>query len=94
MLEKAESGEIYHITGEERTVLEVADWICEAVKGRKLREDEIDFVDFHTARPGHDKRYALSGEKLIKLGWKQSTNLEEFVKRIVKWSSKNRDWIS
>jgi len=94
LLDKAETGEFYHIVGEERTVLEIADWICEAIKGRKLKDDEIEIVDFHTARPGHDKRYALSGEKLAKLGWKPSTNLEEFVKRIVKWSSKNRDWIN
>ena len=26
-------------------------------------------VDYHSSRPGHDLRYALSGEKMKKLGW-------------------------
>ena len=96
LLSKAEGEEFYHIVGEERTVLEIADWICEVIKGRKLKNNEIQWVDYHRARPGHDKRYALSGEKLAKMGWKPPVDLEDSVKKIVKWTleSKNRKWLN
>lgn len=93
LLNKGEKEEFYHITGEEKTVLEMADWICEIIKGRKLRDDEIEFVDYHTARPGHDQRYALNGEKLARLGWTPPHNLEEALKKTVEWSLKNKKWL-
>lgn len=95
LLEKAEREEFYHIVGEERTVLEIANLICEVIKGRKLKDNEIKWVDYHTARPGHDKRYALSGEKMMKMGWKPPKNLEESLRKTVKWmiDSKHRKWL-
>jgi dTDP-glucose 4,6-dehydratase len=93
LLEKAQPKEFYHIVGEEKTVLEIADWICEVIKGRRLKDDEIEFVDYHTARPGHDKRYALSGEKLAKMGWVPPKNLEESLKKTVEWTIKNQKWL-
>lgn len=96
LLDRAEKEEFYHIVGEERTVLEIADWICEVIKGRKLNDNEIEWVDYHAARPGHDKRYALSGEKLAKMGWKPPVDLEDSVKKAVKWTldPKNRKWLN
>jgi len=41
------------------------------------KEVKYELVDFHSARSGHDLRYALSGEKLAKLGWKPSLNFKE-----------------
>jgi dTDP-glucose 4,6-dehydratase len=93
LLKQAEKEEFYHIVGEERTVLEVANWICEEIKGRKLKDGEIEWVDYHTARPGHDKRYALSGEKLEKMGWKPPVDLEESIKKTVKWTLENKKWL-
>ena len=63
--------------GEEKTVLEIVDWICEVIKGGKLKDDEIEWVDYHQVRPGHDRRYVLSGEKMEKMGWRPLKNLEE-----------------
>lgn len=94
LFNKAEREEFYHIVGEERTVLEIADWICEVIKGRRLKDDEIEWVDFHTARPGHDKRYALSGEKLAKMGWRPPVNLESSLKKTVKWTLKHKKWLN
>lgn len=93
LLEKAEREEFYHIVGEEKTVLEMADWICEEIKGCKLKENEIKFVDYHTARPGHDKRYALSGEKLAKMGWTPPVDLEHSLKKTVRWTLENQKWL-
>jgi len=94
LLDKAEREEFYHIVGEERTVLEMADWICEVIKGRKLKDKEIDFIDYHNARPGHDKRYALSGEKLAKIGWKPPIDLERSLKKTVKWTLEHQKWLN
>lgn len=41
------------------------------------KEVKYELVDFHSARSGHDLRYALSGEKLAKLGWKPSLDFHE-----------------
>jgi len=94
LLDKAEREEFYNIVGEERTVLEMADWVCEVVNGRKLKDDEIEFVDYHTARPGHDKRYALSGEKLKKMGWGPPVDLEHSLKKTVQWTLQNKKWLT
>lgn len=94
LLNKAVGEEFYHIVGEERTVLEMADWACEVIKGRKLTDEEIEFVDYHTARPGHDKRYALSGEKMANMGWKPPVDLEHSLKKNVKWSLDNNKWLN
>jgi len=93
LFDKAEKEEFYHIVGEEKTVLDVANWISEEIRGRKLNEDEIQFVDYHTARPGHDKRYALSGEKLAKMGWVPPVDLEHSLKKTVRWTLENQKWL-
>jgi len=94
LLDKAEKEEFYHIVGEERTVLEIADWICEVIKERKLKDNEIEWLDYHTARPGHDKRYALSGEKLAKMGWKPPVDLKESIKKNAKWTLEHKKWLN
>lgn len=93
LLDKMKIGEFYHITGEERTVLEIANWICEVIKGRKLRKEEIQFVGDPIERPGYDKRYALSGEKLAKMGWSPPVGLEQSIKKTVKWTIDNPKWL-
>lgn len=94
LLDRAKKEEFYHIVGEERTALEVADWICEVIKGRKLKDDEIEWVDYNIARSGHDKRYALSGEKLAKMGWKPPVDLEPSLKKTIKWTLEHPKWLN
>jgi dTDP-glucose 4,6-dehydratase len=84
---------MFHIVGEEMSVLQVADIICQEIKGRDLRESEINFVDFHTARPGHDKRYAMSGAKLRNFGWKPKVSLEQSLRKTVQWSLEHKEWL-
>jgi len=93
LLDKAEKEEFYHIVGEERTVLEVANWISEEVRGRKLEENEFQWLDYHAARPGHDKRYALSGEKMAKMGWVPPVDLEHSLKKTVQWTLQHQPWL-
>jgi dTDP-glucose 4,6-dehydratase len=50
-------------------------------------------IDFHSSRPGHDLRYALSGEYMKELGWEPKYTLEERIKEVVDWSLENKEWI-
>lgn len=50
-------------------------------------------VDFHRARPGHDRRYALDGTKLATAGWKQPVDLEQSLERTVRWTMSHREWM-
>jgi dTDP-glucose 4,6-dehydratase len=85
--------DMYHIVGEERNVFEIANIICQEVKGRDLQDSEIEYVDFHQARKGHDKRYAMSGEKLAGMGWKAPLSLEDSLRKTVKWTLENKKWL-
>jgi len=94
LLDKGETGQTYNIVGEEQSVWTIADWICQSVKGRELKESDVEYLDFHTARPGHDQRYALSGNKLRELGWEPPVILRKSIKKTVKWSLKNKNWLN
>jgi dTDP-glucose 4,6-dehydratase len=87
---------IYHIVGEERDVFYLANRISEIIKGRKLTDQEIEYIDFHRTRPGHDLRYALSGEKLAKSGWKPRFTFEESFEKMIKWMVRpeNQKWLN
>ena len=50
-------------------------------------------VDFHAARPGHDRRYALDGTKLREAGWRQPVDLEESLARTVLWTANHPEWL-
>jgi len=87
---------IYHIVGEERNALELANRISKIIKGRELEEKEIEYLDWHTQRPGHDLRYSLSGEKLKKMGFEYKLTLEESFDKMIKWMIKkeNLKWLT
>tara|TARA_Y100000310_G_scaffold309302_1_gene353256 strand:- start:187 stop:642 length:456 start_codon:yes stop_codon:yes gene_type:complete len=89
-------GESYNIVGEEKDVLDIANRIAVAVTMKPLEEKKIDWVDFHRTRPGHDSRYALSGEKLKKMGWVPRFSLDDSLGKTVRWSiqSENKRWLN
>jgi dTDP-glucose 4,6-dehydratase len=60
------------------------------VMGKELK---YEMVDFHSSRPGHDLRYALSGELLKRLGWQPTIKLTERISETVNWSLKNDRWL-
>jgi len=87
---------IYHIVGEERNVLELANRISMIIKGRELEASEIEYVDFHSTRPGHDLRYSLDGSKLKSLGFEYPLTLEQSFNKMIKWMIKpeNQKWLN
>jgi len=61
-----------------------------AAQGRELK---YEMVDFHSARPGHDLRYAMSGDYLKSLGWEPKIKFSERVQQVVEWTLANNRWL-
>jgi dTDP-glucose 4,6-dehydratase len=49
-------------------------------------------IEFVTDRPGHDRRYSLSSEKLAGLGWRAQVRFEDGLARTVEWYRENEWW--
>lgn len=80
----------FNIVGkEEINNLQLAQLIARA-QGKELN---FEMVDFHSSRPGHDLRYALSGDYMRSLGWEPRIALSERIKQVVDWSLKNTQWV-
>jgi dTDP-glucose 4,6-dehydratase len=90
LLEKGTIGEKYHIVGEQEVSnLEMAQLIAKYMKVPL----DYEMVDFHSDRPGHDLRYALTDTKMHKLGWKLPISFEESLKNTIEWTLKNKQWL-
>lgn len=80
----------YNIVGDtEKNNLELAEEIAELV-GQPLK---YKLIDFHSTRPGHDRRYALDGSKLYSLGWKPPVAFKESLAKTVEWTLENKQWM-
>ena len=72
----------FNVVGEvELNNLEVAYKIA-AIMEKKLK---FKLLDFHAARPGHDRRYALEGTKIRSTGWVKPLNFDRSLENTVKW---------
>lgn len=90
VIERGQPGERYNITGDrELDALELAQMITR-ILDRPLRHE---LVDFHTDRPGHDLRYALSGAKLAAMGLAQPVSFTESLAKTVKWFANHPQWL-
>ena len=89
VLHRGKVGEIYNIGGHnEKTNLEITKLIL-SVMGKD--ENSIEYVE---DRLGHDKRYAISNDKITtKLDWTPSLTFEEGIKLTIDWYLSNQDWI-
>lgn len=57
------------------------------------KEAKIKFVDFHSSRPGHDRRYSLSGLAMKELGWEPSTPIDTALRKVVEWTVAHPEWL-
>jgi len=90
LMQNGKIGEKYNISGEkEVSNLELAKLIASAV-GKELK---YEMIDFHSSRPGHDLRYGLDGSKIYDLGWNPKFNFEESLKKTVRWTLQNLEWL-
>lgn len=89
VLHRGQAGEVYNIGGHnEKTNLEITRLILE-----KMGKDETS-IEYVQDRPGHDRRYAISNDKITsQLGWKPSVTFEEGISMTIDWYLNNQDWI-
>lgn len=79
----------YNLVGpEEVNNLELAQMIANII-GKPLK---YELLNFHSSRPGHDLRYAISGDRLAKLGWVPKQSLRQRISDVIDWTVKNSDW--
>jgi len=90
VIERGRAGEIYNIGGSRALPnLEVVERILDTVgKPRSLMQTVKD-------RPGHDRRYALSTEKLMReTGWHAQMPFEAGLRATIDWYRGNAAWIA
>ena len=89
VLHQGKIGEVYNIGGHnEKTNMEITHLILDAM-GKD--ESSIKYVE---DRLGHDRRYAISNDKITsELGWQPSITFEEGIKITIDWYLNNQEWI-
>ena len=87
-LERGRAGETYNVGGpDECENIEVAHRILE------LTDRDESLIEHVSDRPGHDRRYSLSSQKLRdELGWEAEIRFEDGLARTVEWYRDNEDW--
>lgn len=53
----------------------------------------FELMDFHKARPGHDRRYSLDPRKITNLGWTQPMNFQNSLIKTIQWTLRNSEWL-
>ena len=93
VLHRGKIGEVYNIGGgNEWRNIDLVNLICEILAEitQKPVEEYKKLITFVKDRPGHDRRYALSIEKIEKeLEWKPKKKLREALKETVWWYINN-----
>lgn len=91
------AGESYNIGGNRQlTNIDVVTRICDlldelAPTERAIRRDLITFV---TDRPGHDRRYAIDSQKIIRqTGWAPAEAFDAGLRKTVQWYLDNNAWL-
>jgi dTDP-glucose 4,6-dehydratase len=89
VLEKGREGEIYNIGGNRS--LPNLDVVHNVLRLTGKPESLIEYVK---DRPGHDRRYALSSEKLMhETGWAPVTRFETGLAETIEWYRANSGWV-
>jgi dTDP-glucose 4,6-dehydratase len=87
VLESGAPGEVYNAGGpDECANLEVVKRIIE------LTGQDESLIEYVTDRPGHDRRYSLSSDKVRALGWEPKVRFEEGLAETVAWYRDNAWW--
>jgi len=86
VLQNGTPGEKYNIVGD----IELDNDELVKLIGYELgKEPKLKYVDFHKARPGHDRRYALDGTKLKEMGWVAPVTFEDSLRNTIRWTLNN-----
>lgn len=80
----------YNIVGERHTNAEIAEAIFTALG----LPPNIEYVDYHTRRTGHDLHYGLDGTKLATLGWRPPVAFADSLRHAVDWYARHPQWLT
>jgi len=87
VLEQGIAGEVYNAGGpDEQTNIAVVKRIIE------LTGTDESLIEHVSDRPGHDRRYSLSSEKVRALGWAPRFRFSEGLEQTVAWYRENSWW--
>ncbi|MES2387501.1 MAG: dTDP-glucose 4,6-dehydratase [Bacteroidota bacterium] len=94
---KGKVGETYNIGGfNEWKNIDIVNLLCR-VMDKKLNRPEGDsakLITYVKDRAGHDLRYAIDANKIMKeLGWEPSLQFEEGMEKTVDWYLENTEWL-
>jgi dTDP-glucose 4,6-dehydratase len=94
VLYKGKIGEVYNIGGgNEWRNIDLVNLICEIlaeITGKPVREYKK-LITYVKDRPGHDRRYALSIDKIKRdLGWNPTADFKDAIGSTVKWYLYNK----
>ena len=90
VLRQGRDGEIYNIGGNRSLPnIEVVHKVL------SLTGKPESLIQYVKDRPGHDRRYALSSEKLMReTGWRPVMSFEEGLARTIQWYRENSSWVA
>jgi len=87
VMQKGSPGQIYNIGGgHEITNLELTRTLL------KITGRDENFIQYVKDRPGHDKRYALSIDKVRSLGWQPRHSFASAIALTAEWYRSNEKW--
>jgi len=89
VLRQGRDGEVYNIGGNRSLPnLEVVHQVL------KLTGKPESLITYVKDRPGHDRRYALTSEKLMReTSWQPVMNFETGLSRTIEWYRQNTEWL-
>ena len=87
VLEHGVPGEVYNAGGPDECAN--VDVVKRIIELTGAGESQIEYV---TDRPGHDRRYSLSSEKVRALGWEPRVRFDEGLEQTVAWYRENNWW--
>lgn len=87
VLKTGEPGEVYNVGGpDERANIDVVKRIV------ALTGADESLIERVKDRPGHDRRYSLSSERVRALGWQPAIDFDEGLEQTVRWYVEHRAW--
>lgn len=90
-------GETYNIGGfNEWTNIDLVKVICKVMDNRMGKPEGTaeQLITYVTDRAGHDLRYAIDANKIMKdLGWEPSLQFEEGIEKTIDWYLANKQWM-
>src|SRR5271170_7276056 len=90
VLEGGRIGEVYNMGG-----LDVVENLAMARRVLRAIGKSESLLSYVKDRPGHDRRYALTCDKIEReLGWKPTISLDDGLRQTIDWYRTNTEWVA